>query len=203
MSTPANGSDRILTIPNLVSFVRLIGVGVFWWVLLVDDNVALAAWFVFIIGWTDWVDGYLARRLGQESELGRLLDPIADRLMIVSAVVGGVIAGVVPLIIGIPLLVREVTLGLLALYLASRGGGTIEVRHLGKAATFALYGAIPAFYLAAAGFLEPLMAGLGWFFGTLGLILYWFVMFEYIGDMRLLLSRLESADGHGQVVEER
>lgn len=195
MQPESPGRSRILTIPNIVSFVRLIGVGVFWWVLLVEDDVAAAAWFVFVIGWTDWVDGYLARRLNQVSELGKILDPVADRLMIVSAVLGGLIAGVVPAVIGIPLLVREVVMGGVALCLASRRCGTLEVRHLGKAATFALYGAIPAFYLAAAGVLETLMSGLGWFFGALGLILYWYVMLEYIGDMKRLLSRLES---HGE-----
>ncbi|MGH3668802.1 MAG: CDP-alcohol phosphatidyltransferase family protein, partial [Acidimicrobiia bacterium] len=63
--TDTAASNRILTIPNLVSFVRLLGIPVFWWALLVEDNVALAAWLIFIIGWTDWIDGYLARRLGQ------------------------------------------------------------------------------------------------------------------------------------------
>ena len=184
---------NVFTIPNLVSFIRLLGVGLFWWVLIRDDNVALAAWLVFVIGWTDWVDGYLARRLDQVSRLGTLLDPVADRLMIVSAVVGGLIAGVVPFVIGVLLLLREGVMGVLTVYLASRRGGTIEVRHLGKAATFALYGAIPAFYLAAAGFLEPIMFFLAWFFGVLGLVLYWFVVFEYLGDIRLALSRVESS----------
>ncbi|MEX1092969.1 MAG: CDP-alcohol phosphatidyltransferase family protein, partial [Acidimicrobiia bacterium] len=89
-------SDRILTLPNAVSFARLLGVGVFWWVLVVDDNIALAAWLIFIIGWTDWIDGYLARKLDQVTKLGKALDPVADRLMIVSAVVGGLVVGVVP-----------------------------------------------------------------------------------------------------------
>ena len=64
------GSSRILTIPNVVSFIRLLGIPVFWWALLARDDVALAAWLVFLIGWTDWIDGYLARRLNQVSELG-------------------------------------------------------------------------------------------------------------------------------------
>ena len=185
-------SDRILTLPNAISFVRLLGVGVFWWVLVVDDNVALAAWLIFIIGWTDWIDGYLARKLDQVSELGKALDPVADRLMIVSAVVGGLLAGVVPAIIAVPLLVREAVMGILTVFLAVRGGGTLEVRYLGKAATFALYGAIPAFYLAAAGFLENLMLVLAWFFGFLGLVFYWYVLVEYVGDVRSALPDVKS-----------
>jgi cardiolipin synthase len=112
--------------------------------------------------------------------------------MIVSAVVGGLVTGVVPAIIAIPLLVREALMGVLTVYLALRGGGTLEVRYLGKAATFALYGAIPAFYLAAAGFLENLMLVLGWFFGLLGLILYWYVLLEYVGDARTALLDVKS-----------
>jgi cardiolipin synthase len=195
-------SNRILTVPNLVSFVRLLGVGVFWWVLIVDDNIVLSAWLIFAIGWTDWIDGYLARKLNQVSNLGKALDPVADRVMIVSAVVGGMIAGVVPAVIGLPLLIREVIMGLLTLYLAARGGGTLEVRYLGKAATFALYGAIPAFYLAAAGFLEGLMWVLAWFFGILGLILYWYVMVEYIGDIRTALPGVESPHKSDAITEE-
>jgi cardiolipin synthase len=186
----------------LVSFVRLLGVGVFWWVLIVEDDIALSAWLIFAIGWTDWIDGYLARKLNQVSKLGKALDPIADRLMIVSAVVGGMIAGVVPPVIALPLLIREGIMGILTLYLASRGGGTLEVRYLGKAATFALYGAIPAFYLAAAGFLEGLMLVLAWFFGILGLVLYWYVMVEYVGDIRTALARVESPHQTAAITEE-
>ncbi len=192
LAVERTASDRIVTLPNAVSFVRLLGVGVFWWVLVIDDNIALAAWLIFIIGWTDWIDGYLARKLDQVTKLGKALDPVADRLMIVSAVVGGLIVGVVPAIIAVPLLVREVLVGLLTVYLAMRGGGTLEVRYLGKAATFALYGAIPAFYLAAAGFLEGLMLPLAWFFGLLGLILYWYVLVEYVGDVRSALPDVKS-----------
>lgn len=185
-------SERILTVPNAVSFARLLGVGVFWWVLVVDDNIALAAWLIFIIGWTDWIDGYLARRLDQVTKLGQALDPVADRLMIVSAVVGGLIVGVVPAAIALPLLLREVLMGALTGYLALSGGGTLAVRYLGKVATFALYGAIPAFYLAAAGFLEGLMLVLAWFFGFLGLILYWYVLVEYVGDVRSAMRNVKS-----------
>jgi cardiolipin synthase len=186
-------SDRILTVPNLVSFIRLLGVPVFWWALLVEDNVVLAAWLMFIIGWTDWIDGYLARRLNQVSRLGRVLDPIADRLMIASALIGGLIAGVLPGWIAWGLIIREVLVGGMALYLAARGAEAIEVRWVGKAATFALYGAIPAFYLSAAGFMEGLMLPVALIFGIIGLGLYWFSAFEYLGDSRARLAALESS----------
>lgn len=186
-----DSKDRILTVPNLVTFLRLVGVGVFWW-LLVQDRIVAAAWFVFAIGWTDWVDGYLARRLGQVSRLGAALDPVADRLLIFSAVFGGLIVGVIPIWFGSLLLAREVLMGLVTVRLAARGGGVLEVRYLGKLATFMLLGAIPSFYLASAGVLPGLMGFLGWFFGAIGLALYWYVAIQYIGDARARASGLKS-----------
>lgn len=197
--TEAVAANRVLTIPNLVSFVRLLAVGLFWWVLLVQDDIALAAWLIFTIGWTDWIDGYLARRLNQVSELGKVLDPVADRLMIASAVIGGLIVGVVPVVVGVLLIVREVVVGLLALYLAARGGGTIEVRYYGKLATFLLYGAIPGFYLAAAGFLEWLLLPAAWVAAVIGLALYWYVALLYLGDTRRRLAALKSPTGPEEV----
>ena len=197
--TEVVNANRILTIPNLVTFVRLVGVGVFWWVLVVQDDIALAAWLIFIIGWTDWIDGYLARRLDQVSQLGKVLDPVADRLMIASAVVGGLIVGAIPVVVGILLLVREVAMGVVALYLAARGGGTIEVRYYGKVATFLLYGAIPGFYLADAGFLEWLMRPAAWLTAVVGIALYWYVAVLYVGDTRQRLTALKSPTGSQEV----
>ena len=186
-------SDHILTLPNLISFARLLGVGVFWWLILVEENIALAAVFIIVIGTTDWIDGYLARKLNQVSSLGKALDPIADWLMIGSAVIGGMIVGVVPLVIGITLITREVFMGAVTLLVLVKGAGTLEVRYLGKVATFIIYGAIPAFYLASAGFLEPIMTAIGWVGGVVGLVLYWYVAFQYVGDARLVLAEVESA----------
>jgi cardiolipin synthase len=186
-------SDRILTLPNLVTLIRLIGVAVFWWVLLVVDDLVLAAWLIFVIGLTDWVDGYLARKLDQTSRLGKALDPVADRLMIFSALLGGLIVGVVPLVIGVPLLIRELLMVGVAGYLFIRGLGTLEVRYVGKMATLLLYGAIPAFYLAAMDVLPSLMRAIAWFMGSIGLILYWYTALLYIGDARRMMARVESA----------
>lgn len=186
-------SDRILTIPNLVSLVRLGGVGLFWWVLFGLENVGLAGLLIFVIGWTDWIDGYLARRLNQVSRLGTMLDPVADRLMIASALVGGLIAGVVPALIGWPLIVREVVMAVITFYLVGKGGGTLEVRTVGKYATFILYGAIPTFYFADAGILTVIAEPLAWVTGLIGLALYWYAVILYIGDARGAIRQLESA----------
>jgi cardiolipin synthase len=194
--TDRPASDRILTIPNLVSLVRLGGVGLFWWLLFGPENVALAGLSIFVIGWTDWIDGYLARRLDQVSKFGTMLDPIADRLMIASALVGGLVAGVVPGLIAWPLIAREAVMALITIYLVVRGAGILEVRKIGKWATFILYGAIPTFYFAEAGILTVIAEPLAWTTGVVGLALYWFAVALYIGDARQELRELESSTSH-------
>ncbi len=189
-------SDRILTIPNLVSFVRLGGVALFWWLLFGAENVALAGLLIFVIGWTDWIDGYLARRLDQVSRFGTMLDPVADRLMIASALIGGLIAGVVPALIAWPLMIREALMALITLYLVARGAGILKVRNIGKWATFILYGAIPTFYFAEAGILTSIAEPLAWTTGVVGLALYWYVVALYIGDAKRELGELESRPSH-------
>jgi len=190
--TEAGHSKRVLTIPNAITFLRLIGVGYFWWVLLVDDNVLLAGILIAVLGGTDWLDGYLARKLNQESELGRILDPLADRLMIASAVIGGLIVEILPRWFGWGLIGREIFMGVITLVLISKGAGTLEVRWLGKAATLALYFAISGFYGLAADFLVWLTWPVAWIGGIGGLIAYWVVAFSYLGDARAKLSELKT-----------
>ena len=147
-----------------------------------------SAWLIVGIGGTDWVDGYLARRLDQVSDVGKVLDPLADRLMIASAVVGGLIAGTLPLVVGIPLIVRELAVGTGALVAGSKGIGKLEVRSLGKTATFLLYGAVPAFYLDQAGFVPWLFTPIAWIGGVVGLVLYYWVGVQDVGDLRRALA---------------
>ena len=181
-----------LTVPNLVSGLRVLAVPYFWYVLLGQGNVGWAAALIFIIGATDWIDGYLARRLKQISEVGKFLDPLADRLMIASALVGGLIAGVLPALIAWGLIAREVVVGVGTLTLAARGLGKLDVLWLGKLATFLLYGALPSFYLTAAGILPWLFEPPAWISGVMGLLLYWYVGFQYAGEVRRRLGRVES-----------
>lgn len=190
-ATPdAAPSDAIWTIPNVVSFVRLLAIPVFLWLLLAEDRPAAAGWLLLAIGATDWIDGTLARRLGQVSVLGQRLDPIADRVAIVAAVVGGAIADVVPLVIAVPLLVREVLMTALAFYLFAKRRLVLAVRYLGKMATLLIYGSIPSFYVAAAGVAPSFFRPLGWISGSIGLVLYWWVAIDYLGDARSKLQQL-------------
>ena len=191
-SPPPTTQRGWLTVPNLVSGVRILAIPYFWYVLIGEDRVGPAAALIFLIGSTDWLDGYLARRLNQVSELGKLLDPLADRLMIASALVAGLVARVLPTVIGWPLLAREVLVGIGTLLLVGRGLGKLEVRWLGKAATFALYGAIPSFYLISAGVLPWLFGPPAWIAGVAGLVLYWYVGWQYLGDIWAKLRSVES-----------
>lgn len=177
-----------------MSFLRLLAVPYFWVVTVAQERIGLAAALIFVIGGTDWVDGYLARRLGQVSEVGKLLDPLADRLMIASALAAGLIAGVLPVWFGVALLVREGMVAVGAALLARRGAGTLEVRYRGKLATFLLYGAIPSFYLAEADIAARLFRPAAWITGVVGLVLYYWVGFEYAGDVR---RRLRGTGGAG------
>ncbi|MCB2224652.1 MAG: CDP-alcohol phosphatidyltransferase family protein [Actinobacteria bacterium] len=176
----------IFTIPNAISAARILAVPVFLWLLLARDDPTAAGWVLVAISTTDWVDGFLARALNQVSELGKMLDPIADRLAIVAALVGGGIAGVVPWWVAGSLLAREVWVGMMTLYLASRTGRRIDVRWLGKAATWAVYGGVASFYLyAGTGWL--FFKWWSWLYIIPGLTLYYLVTLQYVGDVRRAL----------------
>jgi len=186
-------SGAVLTIPNLISFVRLLAIPVFWWLVLGPEELAAATILYAVIATTDWIDGYLARRLNQVSKLGKALDPVADRLLIASAVVVGLISGIVPAVIGWVLIVREVYMAAVTLMLVTKGKGTLEVRWWGKAATFAVYSSIGWFYMAEVPFLEGFTRPAAWVSGVLGLALYWITAFQYSGDARARLAEVESA----------
>lgn len=186
-SPEAMGKDphrRILTLPNLVSLTRLAGVGWFLWLLLAEERVLVATIVFAVIGATDWVDGALARALDQESEFGRILDPVADRLALASAVIGGTIAGLVPVVLTVTLVTREVVMLGAAGYLLVRTGETLHVRWLGKAATFTLYAAVPLFFLAGADVGAEMLLPVAWIMGTLGLAVYVWVAAGYLQEIR-------------------
>lgn len=181
----------MLTVPNLVSFIRLLMIPLFLWLLIAEDQPAAAGWLLLGIGGTDWVDGYLARRFDQVSELGKFLDPLADRIAVATAVIAGWATGVLnPWFAGL-LVVREALIGIGALALAIRARSKLAVRYLGKLATFLLYGSIPAFYLAAGDFLPDLWEPVAWITGLTGLALYYWVGILYVLDIKVALAKQE------------
>ena len=183
----------VLTLPNLVSVIRLLLIPVFLWLLFGRDDPAAAGWLLAFIGATDWVDGYLARRLNQVSEVGKILDPVADRLAVAAAVIGGLIAGVLPAWFAWALILREVIFAGGAVY-AWRRGVRIDVRFMGKTATFMLYAAIAAFYLGT-GYDAEWLRAVGYIVGVPGLVLYYIVGYQYVGDLREALGQ-GATEGH-------
>jgi cardiolipin synthase len=140
--------DRVLTLPNLLSLLRLLGVPLFLWLLLGPHADGWAIVVLALSGVTDWADGKLARALGQSSRLGALLDPAADRLYIVATLIAFVLRDVIPLWVVVVLLGRELVLGVTLLALRRAGWPPLQVHYLGKAATFLLLYAFPMLLLA-------------------------------------------------------
>ena len=138
---------RVLTIPNLISVVRLACAPVLVWLLLGPDDQTAAFVLLAVLGATDWVDGWIARHYDQGSDLGKILDPTADRVLLVTAGVALVIEGSLPVAVGVAVLVREVLVAGATLALAAAGARRIDVRWAGKAGTLALMFALPGFLL--------------------------------------------------------
>lgn len=141
-------ADRLLTIPNLLSVLRLAGVPLFLYLLLGPRADGWALLVLVFAGVSDWLDGKLARWLDQTSRLGALLDPAADRLYVFCTLLAFVIRDIVPLWIALVLVGRELVVGVCLLVLRQRGWGPFEVTYLGKAATFNLLYAFPLLLLA-------------------------------------------------------
>jgi CDP-diacylglycerol--glycerol-3-phosphate 3-phosphatidyltransferase len=140
--------DRIWTLPNALSVLRLLGVPVFLWLLLGPEEDGWALVILMVSGFTDWLDGKLARWLDQGSRLGALLDPAADRLYIVCTLVALALREIVPLWVVVLLLGRELVLGVMLLVLRRYGYPPLQVHYLGKAATLLLLYAFPVLLIA-------------------------------------------------------
>src|SRR4051812_335191 len=124
--------DRVLTVPNVLSLVRLACVPLFLWLLFAQDNRAAAAYLLGGLGATDWVDGYVARRYDQVSTVGKVLDPAAARILLAVGIVAILIEGSVPVWIAWLTIVREVGISIVVLALAARGARRIDVQWVGK-----------------------------------------------------------------------
>jgi cardiolipin synthase (CMP-forming) len=177
-----DGEDRILTIPNVISVVRLGCVPVFLWLLFAQDDRIAAAWLLAGLGATDWVDGYIARHFGQVSKLGKILDPVADRVLLLVGITAILIDGSVPVVIGVLALVREGLVTIAVLLLALLGARRIDVTWYGKAGTFGLMVAFPFFLLgnADAGAWSTFGDWAGWLCAVPGLILGYIALAQYV-----------------------
>ena len=165
--------DRVWTLPNALSVLRLLGVPLFLWLLLGPQADGWALVVLMVSGFTDWLDGKLARWLDLGSRLGALLDPAADRLYIVSTLVALAIRGIIPLWVVALLVGREVVLGIALLVLRRHGYPPLQVHYLGKAATFLLLYAFPLLLLAHGDNpVSAIAAPLAWALTIWGTVLY-------------------------------
>ena len=194
------GTDRILTVPNVITVARLSLLPVFLWLLFARDDRASAAWLLAALGTTDFLDGYIARHFDQVSDLGKVLDPVADRLLFFVGVGGILVDGSVPLWFAIAVLVREALVAGATLALAALGARRIDVTWFGKAATFDLMIAFPLFLASEStlGWADTAET-LAYVFGIPGLVLAWYSAALYVpmGRRALREGRQDTASEMG------
>lgn len=181
--------DRVWTIPNALSVLRLLGVPVFLWLLLGPEEDGWALVILMVSGFTDWLDGKLARWLNQSSKLGALLDPAADRLYIVCTLVALALREVIPVWVVALLLGRELVLGVMLLVLRHYDYPPLQVHYLGKAATLLLLYAFPVLLIAGGeGRLAEIAEPFAWALTIWGTALYLvagaFYVIQVIGIVR-------------------
>jgi len=175
-----------LTWPNLITVIRLALLPLFFWLLFATDHWAIAAWLLAALGATDWIDGFVARRWHQVSNVGKMLDPVADRILVISALLAVAGAGAVPWWFASATLTRELIVSILTVVLASLGAARIDVLWWGKVSTFALMTTYPLFLLTTNAHhvaLRPWQHDTRdacWVIGVMGLTLSWIVLFGYV-----------------------
>jgi cardiolipin synthase (CMP-forming) len=178
-------SRRVLTVPNALSAIRILLIPAF--ILLILDSDTRLGGFLLLgaVVSTDWVDGYIARRTGQVTELGKLLDPLADRLAMAAALITFVATDLLPLWAALVILVRDAVVLAAAVWLAVSGGPRIDVRPIGKYATFTLMWGLPLIAWGNAGLpADDLARVLGWVWFPVGAIEYYAAAVVYARDLR-------------------
>ncbi len=187
MPAAVTPSDRVVTLPNALSVLRLVGVPFFFWLVLTEHDGA-AVLVLMVSGVTDYLDGKIARAWGQTSRLGTLLDPAADRLYILATLIGLTIRDVVPLWLTLLLIGRDVLLATTLPLLKRHGYGPLPVHYLGKAATFNLLCGFPLILLGEwTNTLGDVAHAFGWAFAIWGTALYWWAGILYLVQVRSLL----------------
>jgi cardiolipin synthase len=183
------GSSAVATLPNLITFLRILLIPVFWWLIVDPDTTTVGILVASGVMATDWVDGLLARRTGQVSELGKLLDPVADRLAIAAGLVALVVRGAFPLWAALLILVRDVAILIAGAAVLVRRKVRIDVRWIGKVATFSLMCAVPWISWGRLGLpLAEAALVCGWTAFAVGIVESYVAAVVYTGDLRRALS---------------
>jgi cardiolipin synthase len=190
-----SGRSRILTLANLLSLLRIALIPVFF-ALIVGQGTEVAGLLLFaVVASTDWADGYVARRTGQVTEVGKVLDPLADRLAIGAALVAVVLRDAFPLWAAALILVRDVIVVVAGAILLAMRGIRIDVRRGGKAATLLLMIAVPCVAWGALDlpFATPVSV-VGWVCYGIGIALSYGITVRYAVDLRRAWSGASASD---------
>ena len=185
--------DRIVTWPNALSAARLVGVPIFLWLVIVPQTAEadlIAAGILGLAGISDWLDGKLARMLNQQSRLGQILDPAADRLYIAATVIALAVRGIIPWWLFAAIAGRELCVGIALVVLKNRTPyGALQVSFVGKTATLCLMYAFPLLFLGAhGGTAAEVVRVFGWAFAIWGIALYWWAAMLYVAQVRDLVK---------------
>ena len=185
--------DRVLTIPNVITIVRLILIPIFGWAFLTGDKDTLALILLMIIGSTDWVDGFVARAIGQVSKLGKALDPVVDRIAIVVILVALTFRGVVPFAIAGVLLLRDLIASIVFPILEAKGYPRLTVNRTGKLATALIFSGMAIAAASVLESLEEVAKPASLVFLVVGAVLYWIAGYMYYTEIRKLLAARAAA----------
>lgn len=186
--------SRVWTVPNALTFSRLalLPVYVVW---MSDHRYVAGAWFLGALMFTDWVDGWIARRFDQGSELGKVLDPVADRMIFGVGVVASMAYGAFPVWFGVLVLVREGSIAALMVGATFLGMERFPVTVLGKRATFAMMCAVGWITLGAAGGPWLVARWMGWAVGVPGIVISYATFLQYVPLVRAHLASGRASRG--------
>ena len=186
---PAGTRERVLTVPNAISVARLAGVPLFLWLVLGPHADWWAIAVLIAAGFSDWLDGKLARAWNQQSQLGEVLDPAADRLYIAATLAALAIRGIIPWWLVALLLSRELVVGVALLVLRRHSYGALHVSLVGKTATLCLLYAFPLLLIGAHDDPVATVARVtGWAFAIWGTGLYWWAAVLYLMQTRQIVT---------------
>jgi len=192
MESPSN---RLLTIPNVISFIRLCCIPYFAYLVFGQDREAAAAVLLAVLGATDWIDGYVARRFNQVSTVGKFVDPATDRLLLVVAAITLIARGAMPLWFGLLAGLREALTIIGGIVLATRGVRGLEVEYVGKAGAFFLMFSFPFFLIADSGVSWHVAAEVAaWVCGVPGIILNYVSGWHYFKRSRVVLANIDHSE---------
>lgn len=190
--------DKVWTVANVITFARLLGLPLFVWLMVGPQSYGLAFLTLVVVGTTDWIDGYVARRFDQVTRLGRLLDPLIDRALLATAAVTMMVLGIIPVWVVAAVVGRDVVL-LVAALVAFRGNPQIPVTRLGKFATACLLIGIPGFLLGYMDWGGATFWGVvGWVFTVVGIVTYYAAGLQYARTARDRMKGTNPPTGAGQ-----